>query len=93
MASVNTKKQKSFKYFSNQLIKRKNKNTVQIQIIIAGNISHINDYFQIQIVTGSSLKIFDQKNYLSVNFFLSRIGIFTKYLIIFFHDGSKSFIK
>ena len=83
MASVNTKKQKSFKYFSNQLIKRKNKNTVQIQIIIARNISHINDYFQIQIVTGSSLKIFDQNNYLSVNFFFLELEFSQNILLSF----------
>ena len=51
----------------------------------------MNDNFQIQIVTGISLKIFDHKN-LPLQFFIPKIGFFTKNLIIFY-DCSKSFHK
>ena len=54
------------------------KNTVQIQIMISSIlfISHINDYFQIQIVTCVSFEIFDHNKLPQSHCFFLQIAFF-----------------
>ena len=55
----------------------------------------MNDFFQIQIVTGISLEIFDQKKLPLYQLFFPEIGFFTKknLIIFFFMTAQKIFIK